>query len=116
MQSRFNLLSSSGLRGLQMLFGIVVLGLSITLIKGQSKRWDDGRTAPAPPTILPLAAAIGAVSLAAAIFSLVIAWTNLLREYIEMAVDVVVILLNIVGGVVSRGQASLQSQSRLTTK
>ncbi|KAH4608101.1 hypothetical protein HBH82_085900 [Parastagonospora nodorum] len=103
MQSKLNLLSSSVLRGLQMLFGIVILGLSITLIKSQRKAWEGSALdiiAPAPPTILPLAAAIGAISLAAAVFSLVIAWTNILREYIEMLVDVVVIMLNMVGGVI----------------
>jgi len=101
MQSKINLFSSSALRGMQMLLGVVVLGLSVTLINGHNQGWKNQGNAPAPPSILPLAAAIGAVSLVAAIFSLVIAWTNFLREYIEMAVDVAVILLNIVGGVVS---------------
>jgi hypothetical protein len=53
------------------------------------------------PWTLSLATAIGALSLVAAVFSLVIAWTNLLREYIEMVVDVIVVVANMVGGVVS---------------
>jgi hypothetical protein len=94
-----NLLASSVLRGVQILFAIVVIGLSVTLIKGHNDH--NGFTGLfKPPTILPLAAAIGALSPVTAVFSLSVSWTDLLRECIEMLVDVVVIMANITGGTV----------------
>jgi hypothetical protein len=99
MSSKLNLLVSSVLRGFQTLFAIIVLGLSVTLVKDHNNH-DEHEGYPGPPAILPLAAAIGALSLVAAVFSLAIAWTDFLREYIEMLVDLVVIMANIVGGTV----------------
>jgi hypothetical protein len=99
MPTKLNLLASSVLRGIQMLFAIVVIGLSVTLVKGHNDH--NGFTGLSkPPTILPLATAIGALSLVTAVFSLFVSWTDLLREYIEMLVDVVVIMANITGGTV----------------
>jgi hypothetical protein len=99
MASKLNLLASSVFRGLQMLFAVVVVGLSVTLVKNHNNH-NDHEGYPGPPIILPLATALGALSLVAAVLSLAIAWTNFLREYIEMLVDVVVIMANIVGGTV----------------
>jgi hypothetical protein len=48
-----------------------------------------------------LSAAIGAITLVTTIFNLIIAWTNFLQDYIEMAVDVVIIVANMAGGTVS---------------
>jgi len=103
MQHKRNLLTISILRAFQMLFGIVVLGLSVTLIKDHNNHdydHDSDHTYSAVPLILPIGAAIGALTLVAAVFSIAIAWTNFLREYIEMLVDVVIVVMNIVGGTV----------------
>jgi uncharacterized membrane protein (UPF0182 family) len=97
-----NIITSSALRGLQILFAIVVLGLSVTLVKDHNDH-DEGVDYSSIPAILPIATGIGAISLVAAVFSLTIAWTNFLREYIEMLVDIVIVLINIVGGTVSCG-------------
>ena len=99
MSSKCNLLVSSALRGSQALFAIVVLGLSVTLVKDHNNH-DGIQGYPNVPTILPLAAAIGSLTLVAAVFSAVVAWTNFLREYMEMLVDAVIALANIVGGTV----------------
>ncbi|KAH7078887.1 marvel domain-containing protein [Paraphoma chrysanthemicola] len=95
---KFNILTSSVLRGFQILFAIV-LGLSVTLVKDHN---DHGGATdfPSAPAILPISTGIGAISLVAAVLSLAIAWTSFLREYIEMLVDVVIVMINIVGGTI----------------
>jgi ABC-type phosphate transport system permease subunit len=104
-----NLICSSVLRSLQMLFAIVVLTLSTTLLKNHNDplaltkkfiRWDEKSETKAP-AVLPLAVAVGSLSLVTAVFSLAIAWTNFLREYMEMLIDLVVMIANIVVGIVS---------------
>jgi hypothetical protein len=104
MPSRVNIFASTVLRGLQMLFSLVVIGLSVTLVKNHNNHGGE-EGYPGPPTILPLSTGIGALSLVAAVFSLAIAWTNCLREYIEMVVDVVVIAANVVAGTVRIAQS-----------
>jgi hypothetical protein len=103
MSSKLNLVSTSLLRGFQMLFAIVVIGLSTTLLKNYDNRPaltnEDIRTS--APHILPMAIAVGCLSLVAAIFNLAVAWTQFLREYIEFLVDVAVIFVNIIAGSVS---------------
>jgi hypothetical protein len=99
MPSKVNLVAGSVLRGLQMLFSIVVIGLSVTLVKDHIGHRDT-KDFPGPLAILPLSTGIGAVSLVAAVFSFVIAWTNFLHEYFEIMVDVVTIAANVVGGIV----------------
>jgi hypothetical protein len=107
MPSNPNLLSCSLLRGLQILFAIVVLGLSATLVTSHNRtadilsKSDDGIKFSRAPASLYLAAAIGALSLVAAVFNLCISWTEFLRKYVEMFVDVVVIVANLIGGMVS---------------
>jgi hypothetical protein len=107
MQSKINLLASSALRGLQMLFGIVVLGLSVTLAKDHydHRNWDDRYGISKAPFILSLAAAIGGLSLVAAVFNLAIAWMEFLKGYIEMIVDVIIIVANVVGGSVGNSKS-----------
>jgi hypothetical protein len=107
MQSKINLLASSALRGLQMLFGIVVLGLSVTLVKDHydHRNWDDRYGISKAPFILSLAAAIGGLSLVAAVFNLTIAWMEFLKGYIEMIVDVIIIVANVVGGSVGNSES-----------
>jgi hypothetical protein len=99
MPPKLNLVTSSVLRGFQMLFASVVIGLSVTLSKTYNNQYAfDAYTR--PPTLLLLCTAVGGLSLVAAIFNFVVAWTECLREYIEMLVDIVVILANLVTGTV----------------
>jgi uncharacterized membrane protein len=107
MSAKTSLLTCSLLRGLQILFAIVVLGISATLVKTHNsvadaeRKAQNGATFSKAPAILSLFVAIGAFSLIAAVFNLCISWTEFLREYVEMFVDLVVILANAVGGMVS---------------
>jgi hypothetical protein len=103
MPSRVNIFASTALRGLQILFSHIVIGLSVTLVKNHNNHGGE-EGYPGPPTILPLSTGIGTLSLVAAVFSLAIAWTNCLREYIEMMVDMVVIAANVVAGTVRIAQ------------
>jgi hypothetical protein len=81
MPSNLNLLCCSLLRGLQILFAIVVLGLSVTLITSHNRtadmlsKNDDGVKFSRAPASLYLAAAIGALSLVTAAFNLCISCT-----------------------------------------
>ena len=87
------------LRGIQSLLGFIVLGLSVTLFKDHNDpNGVSGFTA--APLILPLSAAIGAFTLVAAVFNTLIAWTEFLKEHIQMLVDVVIIMVNLIGGTV----------------
>jgi len=92
------LIPSSILRALQALFGIIVLGLSITLINGHN---PTNSALPSVPTLLPFAAAIGGVTLAGALVGFILAWTEFLRGYFEIILDIFILLANLVGGVVS---------------
>ena len=92
------LIPSSILRALQALFGIIVLGLSITLINGHN---PSSSPVPTVPTLLPFSAAIGGVTLAGALAGFVLAWTEFLRGYFEIILDIFTLLANLVGGVVS---------------
>jgi hypothetical protein len=103
-----NLVSNSLLRGLQMLFAIIVIGLSVTLIKTHnttaaeaSKLSETYASFPKAPTILSLAAAVGGLSLVAAVFNLCVTWTEFLSVYVETLTDVVVLAANVVVGLVS---------------
>ena len=93
------LIPSSILRGLQSLLAIVVLGLSVTLIKGHNP--DHYKDLSGVPKLLFLAACIGGLTLAGAITGFVLACTEFLRGYFEVLIDIVVLLANLVGGVVS---------------
>lgn len=81
------------LRGFQFLFGIVVLGLSVTLIRGH----HYGST----PASLGFGAAVGGISILASLFGIAATWISFLEGIIGLAVDSVVALINIAGGVVS---------------
>jgi hypothetical protein len=92
------LIPSYILRGLQALLGIIVLGLSVTLIKGHDPRHLSLSHV---PSLLPFAAGIGGLTLAGAFAGFMLAWTEFLRGYFEIVIDVVVLFANLVGGVVS---------------
>lgn len=68
------------------------------LIKGWAPSDFDLSRAPA---LLPFSAGIGSVTLTGAVISLVLGWTEFPRGYFEVIIDIVVLLANVVGGVVS---------------
>lgn len=80
------------LRGFQALFGICVLGLSVTLIRGY--KWGS------LPASLGFTAFVGGFSFLMAVISAVINWKNILQGKIAMVTDMLVALLNVAGGVV----------------
>ena len=91
------LIPSSLLRTLQALFGIIVLGLSVTLIRGHNPlHWTVSKL----PTLLPFSAAIGGLTVAGALLGFVLSWTEFLRGFFEIILDIAVLLANLVGGVV----------------
>ncbi|KAG9378718.1 hypothetical protein A1F94_010487 [Pyrenophora tritici-repentis] len=91
-----SLLPATFLRALQLLLGIITLGLSVTLLN----RWAPSEShLPGPPILLPLSAGIGGVTLIGAILGLILAWTELLLGYFQVSIDIVVLLANVVGGV-----------------
>lgn len=53
------------------------------------------------PALLPFSAGIGGVTLIGAAIGLVLGWTEFLRGYYQVIIDIVVLLSNVVGGVVS---------------
>ena len=100
------LIPLSILRGLQALFGIIVLGLSITLIKGHNPKHAVPSMSDVPK-LLPLAAGIGGITLAGSLIGFLLSWTEFLRGYFEVAIDIVILLANLVGGVVSPSGSSI---------
>ncbi|KAL6705875.1 hypothetical protein ACN47E_006335 [Coniothyrium glycines] len=78
-------------RGLQMLFGIVVLGIAITLLKGHKQG--------ALPASLAFAAVTGAVSVVAAGVCLAASRFDFIHEQLVAVIDGVVFLLNTAGGI-----------------
>lgn len=99
MKEKIDLLAVLGLRRFQMLFGIFVLGLSVTLVKGHYASHGILNYS-GVPLILPLSAAIGVFTFSVAILNLAIMWTNFLRDYIEMVIETIVIVANMVVGTV----------------
>ncbi|KAF2270814.1 hypothetical protein CC78DRAFT_527811 [Lojkania enalia] len=78
------------LRGFQVLFAIVVLGVTATLLKGQVYG--------APPATLSFTAFAGAVSLIGAFVGIAGNWMEMLRGIIIFAVDGVLTLINLAAG------------------
>jgi hypothetical protein len=87
-----------------MLFALVVLGLSATLVAkhndGIKQNSTEHQQISGVPMVLVLATTIGVLSLVTAIFNLIIAWTEVLREHVEILVDLVVMVANVVCGTV----------------
>ncbi|KAH3948971.1 hypothetical protein HBI70_124660 [Parastagonospora nodorum] len=78
-------------RAFQLLFGIVILGLSVTLIRGH--HWG------ALPATLGYAAFLGGVTIIAALIGIAAVWITFLEGIVGMAIDVFAALLNIAGGI-----------------
>ncbi|KAH8723894.1 marvel domain-containing protein [Phaeosphaeriaceae sp. PMI808] len=98
MSSRYRLFTIIALRGLQIIFAMGIINLSITLIKEHNAHANSGRSR--FPITLPAVTAIGILSLVAAVSNFFTSWTNFLYEYMEMIVDAAIIMMNIVGGTV----------------
>ncbi|KAF1841597.1 uncharacterized protein K460DRAFT_434742 [Cucurbitaria berberidis CBS 394.84] len=79
------------LRVFQAFFAIVVLGLAIGLIRGHM----EGDL----PATLVFIAAVGALSLLAAIIGAAASFVDFLHDQVGVVVDSVVLLLNIAGGI-----------------
>ncbi|EMD65733.1 hypothetical protein GGP41_010596 [Bipolaris sorokiniana] len=79
------------LRGVQALFGIIVLGLSVTLIRGH--HWGS------LPAGLGYGAFVGGLSFVAAFIGLAATWFDFLGGMVGLVIDGVVALLNLAGGV-----------------
>ncbi|KAJ4286715.1 hypothetical protein N0V90_012967 [Kalmusia sp. IMI 367209] len=80
------------LRGFQIVFASVVLGLSVGLIRGQAKGLNS-------PISLRYASFVGGVSLITAFVGIAAEWISVLQGMIGLAIDGVVTLINIAGGV-----------------
>ncbi|CAE7207001.1 hypothetical protein PTTW11_09640 [Pyrenophora teres f. teres] len=90
-----SLLPATILRALQLLLGIITLGLSVTLLKG----WAPSQLHfSGPPVLLPFSAGVGGVTLIGAVLGLALAWTEFLRGYFEVVIDIMVLLANMAGG------------------
>jgi hypothetical protein len=81
-----------GLRGLQFLFGVVILGLSITLIRGH--HWGS------LPASLGYAAFVGGLTILGALIGIAGTFVSFLEGIVGMAFDGLVAILNIIGGIV----------------
>jgi hypothetical protein len=81
-----------GLRVLQAIFGVVILGLSVTLIRGH--HWGD------LPASLGYAVFLGGITIVAALIGIAATWVTFLEGIVGMALDGLVAVLNIVGGIV----------------
>lgn len=80
------------LRGFQALFAIVVLGLSVTLIRGH--HWGN------LPAVLGFSAFVGGLSFLAALVGLAGSFFSFLEGTIGLIIDGVVAVINIAGGIV----------------
>lgn len=80
------------LRAAQGLFGIVILGLSVTLIR--SHHWGD------LPSSLGYSAFVGGITILAAGLGVVGSFVSFLQGFVGMAIDGVVAVASIVGGIV----------------
>jgi hypothetical protein len=90
------------LRGAQALFAVVVLGLSVTLIRGH--QWGS------LPASLGFAAFVGGVSFLGAMVGLAASFFDFLGGMVGLVVDGIVALLNVACGVVRTFQPSSQAR------
>lgn len=82
------------IRGFQILFASVVLGLSVGMVKGRGPGRDS-------PISLRYTAFVGGVTFLTAIIGIAAEWVSVLQGMVGLIIDGIIILLNIAGGVVS---------------
>jgi hypothetical protein len=80
-------------RGFQVLFGIVVLGISVALIRGH--HWGS------LPATLGFSAFVGGVTILGAAFGVAALFFSVLDGMLGLIIDTVVALINVAGGIVS---------------
>lgn len=80
------------LRAFQFLFGVVILGLSVTLIRGH--HWGS------LPSSVGYGAFLGGISIVAALIGFAATWVTFLEGIVAAIIDAVVAILNIAGGIV----------------
>ncbi|KAF2642985.1 hypothetical protein P280DRAFT_241617 [Massarina eburnea CBS 473.64] len=80
------------IRSTQLLFSIITLTLSASLVKGQHPHLNA-------PTILKYATFAGAATLLAALVGLATEWASVLQGKVMLVVDFMVAVVNILGGV-----------------
>lgn len=81
------------IRGCQIIFAAIILGLSVGLVRGQKEDLSS-------PISLKYAAFVGAVSFIAGIFGIAAEFVSALQGKISMIIDGLITLINIAGGVV----------------
>jgi hypothetical protein len=80
------------LRAFQFLFGVVILGLSVTLIRGH--HWGS------LPSSLGYGAFLGGISILAALIGFAGTWVTFLEGIVGAVFDTLVAIVNIAGGIV----------------
>ncbi|KAF1947347.1 hypothetical protein EJ02DRAFT_449925 [Clathrospora elynae] len=78
-------------RGLQALFGIVVLGISVSLIRGH--HWGG------LPASLGFAASVGGVTILGAAIGVMAMFVSFLDGVVGLAIDGVIAIVNVAGGI-----------------
>ena len=93
-------LVSFALRGFQVIFAAVVLGLSVSLIRDQGYKFGtDERYS--SPIILRFAAFVGGLTLLTAFVSIAAEFVSALQGKILFVIDAIITLINVAGGIVS---------------
>jgi hypothetical protein len=81
------------IRGFQILFAAVVLGLSVGMINGQ---WSGLNS----PISLRYTAFVGGITFLAGIIGIAAEWVSVLQGMVGLIIDGLITLFNIAGGVV----------------
>lgn len=81
------------LRGFQLVFASVVLGLSVSLVRGQMPGSNS-------PISLRYCSFVGGLTFIAAIIGIAAEWVSALQGKVGLLIDGVVTLVNVAGGVV----------------
>jgi hypothetical protein len=81
------------LRGFQLVFASVVLGLSVSLVRGQAEGSNS-------PISLRYASFVGGLTFIAAIIGIAGEWVSVLQGKVGLLIDGIVTLVNVAGGVV----------------
>jgi hypothetical protein len=85
------------IRGFQIIFAIVVLAVSISLVKGQAHYESITR----PPVLLRYAVFAGAITLFASIVGIASQWVKALEGKVILLIDITIGVVNLIGGIVS---------------
>ncbi|KAF2795697.1 hypothetical protein K505DRAFT_348446 [Melanomma pulvis-pyrius CBS 109.77] len=87
-----NAIITLALRGAQLLFSVVVLGLSVSLIRDHKYG--------SLPVPLGYAAFVGGITVLGAFIGIASAWVELLQGIIGAGIDAFLLLINVAGGII----------------